>query len=886
MHLGIDLGTSNSVVAGLVDGALRVFRTADGGEVLPSVIYFDKRGHRLYGRRAYDMAITQPENVAAGFKRLMGTATPITVAGVELSLSAEECSAEIIRQLLGQAQTETGGEKVTGAVITIPAAFNQMQSEATLRAAQMAGLSSVALLPEPVAAAMAAMAGSKKSGQFLIYDLGGGTFDVALAQSLQGEVNIIAHQGINMLGGRDFDRMLVNEFARAWIADQFDLPENFQREPQYRKLIRAAQLAAEKAKIELSTLDSTKIFASDADIRTQDESGTDIYLDIPVTRKDYEKVIAEPVSQTIAVIRRLLEENGYQPGDIDRIVFIGGPSKTPMIRQMVSEQLGIAADLKADPLTAVAIGAAYFAESRVFEGAAVPAGATMAPETAKGELAAGVTAATLQADKESKGQAKPKATKTSRKAMQAEQVMVGLDIRIEHQARTPDEETTVTVYLSTPPNGRQIEMETVSGWSCDKVDLVDGLKIKVPLANDGTNRVRVTVFEADGRPLLTGSQVLMITRAVATTAGVPATQTLAVKVLDAPDAHENTLATLIEKGTLLPAEGQARYRAARDLGSGEPGAISLELFQLEYPDKTELNLCVGVFRITGEDLPHGYRIKNGDPIIFNWNMSDSGILQATVSLPRADQPAADANGVELRAPRFYSPQAGEVSFDPEGGLQFVRALLRQATDELEDVEAALGPEADRELAILEQRLEDQEEAIAEDGDDPEVIRRTAEETRFIRQDIARLTKRHQGVVLQRRLGKLSAIYNRVARERADPAEAARFDTHAAAVQKAIDAMDSAHAQEAERHLAEMRDLFFSAAWRDANYVTMWFRRLAEEPYLFPDQDEFDALTEEGTEAVSRNDMAALRSIVTKLLEARIAISPSDSAAELATIMRE
>src|SRR3984885_4902938 len=267
MYLGIDLGTSNSVIAGIVDGAARVFRPADGGDALRSVIYLDKRGHRLYGLRAHDQALVTPDNVAAGFKRLMGTSTPIEVKGAELSLTPEECSAEIIRQLLGQAFTETGSDKAPGALVTIPAAFNQMQSEATLRAAKMAGLERVDLLQEPIAAAMAAMEGARRSGQFLIYDLGGGTFDVALAQATGGEVTIVAHQGINMLGGRDFDRMLVNEIVRPWLAANFDLPENFQRDPLYRKLIRIAQLAAEKAKIELSSNDTATIFAPEEDIR-------------------------------------------------------------------------------------------------------------------------------------------------------------------------------------------------------------------------------------------------------------------------------------------------------------------------------------------------------------------------------------------------------------------------------------------------------------------------------------------------------------------------------------------------------------------------------------------------------------------------------------------
>ncbi len=305
MYLGIDLGTSNSIIAGIVDGKVRVFRPADGGEALPSVIYFDKRGHRLYGRRAHDQALVSPDNVAAGFKRLMGTSTPIEVKDAGLKLTPEECSAEIIRQLLGQAFTETGSDKVTGAVITIPAAFNQMQSEATLRAANIAGLQRVDLLQEPIAAALAAMEGAKRSGRFLIYDLGGGTFDVALAQATNGDVSIVTHQGINMLGGRDFDRMIVNEVVRPWLISTFNLPDNFQRDPKYRKLIRIAQLAAEKAKIELSSQEETKIFAPDEDIREKDQGDIDIYLDVPIRREQLEQLIRAPVMQTIELIRNL-----------------------------------------------------------------------------------------------------------------------------------------------------------------------------------------------------------------------------------------------------------------------------------------------------------------------------------------------------------------------------------------------------------------------------------------------------------------------------------------------------------------------------------------------------------------------------------------------------
>jgi molecular chaperone DnaK len=172
MHLGIDLGTSNSAVAGNVNSQVRIFKTSDGSDVLPSVIYVDRRGHRLYGKRAYEQTVLSPDNIAKGFKRLMGTSTPIEFRASGQVSTPEQCSAEILRQLVSQALVETNAAEIVGAAITIPAAFNQMQSEATLRAAHAAGLERVVLLQEPIAAAMSAMAQLKsRSGQFLVYDL-------------------------------------------------------------------------------------------------------------------------------------------------------------------------------------------------------------------------------------------------------------------------------------------------------------------------------------------------------------------------------------------------------------------------------------------------------------------------------------------------------------------------------------------------------------------------------------------------------------------------------------------------------------------------------------------------------------------------------------------
>jgi len=842
MYLGIDLGTSNSVIAGIEDGKARIFRPTDGGEVLPSIIYVDKRGHRLYGRRAYDQALIAPDNVAAGFKRLMGTSTPIEVKGVDLKLTPEECSAEIIRQLLSQAFTETGSEKVTGAVVTIPAAFNQMQSEATSRAAKMAGLERVDLLQEPIAAALAAMEGAKRSGQFIIYDLGGGTFDVALAQAINGEVNIVAHQGINMLGGRDFDRMIVNEVVRPWLLSTFDLPDNLQRDPQYQRLIGLARLAAEKAKIDLSSQEETTIFASDDQVRMVDQSETEIFLDAPLKRAKLEELIRKPVMQTIDMIRNLMSENNYKSEDIDRVVFIGGPTRIPLIRQMVSNELGITADLKTDPMTAVAVGAAYYAESRSWNSDNV---STPKPKEASAAI--------------------PDEPNLS----------------FHYIARTTEDKTVITLNVQGQAQGqRQLQIKSAD-WDSGLLPLVDGLTISVPLKEIGEHKFQAYVLDEKGEVLPQYDQTLTINRLVASTGNIPAAHTIAMKALDHAFAQENTLLPIVKKGDVLPSHGQVSFKSARNLKAHDIGNLSFELFQVEYPERIDLNLCVGVFRIGGEDLPEGSAIKEGDPVTFEWRMSDSGILQATVVLEDNEVHPK----IELKAPRFYAPQVGQVSFKGEEGTKFANALLQFAEEEWGDLAAATGPEGGPEVKLLQTRLVEQREMLDESGQDPETVRRITEEARFIRQDIARIGRKNRKAMLQRRLGKIMAVFNRIARAHSEKVDGARFDNHAFKIQQIIDDDDPKGFDDAEHHLNEMRDLFFSVAWRDPNYVFTWYKRLLAEPYLFPDQEEFKTMTEEGEKLDPKSQREELKNLVDRMLKARIALGVSDTVTDLATIVK-
>ena len=223
MYLGIDLGTSNSAIVGNRQGRLQLFKAVSGEDTLASVVMRDRQGSRYVGKRAYDQLRTSSTGIAARFKRLLGTSTVLPF-GEDGTITPEDASAEVLRQLLKQMRAAAGEAEVSGAVVTVPAAFNQMQSEATIRAAHAAGLKRVGLLQEPIAAALACLENPEaRNGLFLVYDLGGGTFDVALVRAIDGSVSIEAHEGINMLGGSDFDRMLVDNPRRYFAGEE--LPE-------------------------------------------------------------------------------------------------------------------------------------------------------------------------------------------------------------------------------------------------------------------------------------------------------------------------------------------------------------------------------------------------------------------------------------------------------------------------------------------------------------------------------------------------------------------------------------------------------------------------------------------------------------------------------------
>lgn len=343
--IGIDLGTTNSCVAVMEGGQPVIIPNAEGARVTPSVVAFTKTGERLVGQVAKRQAITNPERTVISIKRHMGTNYRVKIDDKEYS--PEEISAMILMKLKQDAEAYLG-EKITQAVITVPAYFNDSQRQATKNAGRIAGLEVLRIINEPTAAALAYGLDKEGNQKILVYDLGGGTFDVSILEIGEGVFEVLATSGNNRLGGDDFDQRIID-----YIADEFMKEHGIDLRKDKMALQRLKE-AAEKAKIELSSTLTTNI---NLPFITADASGPK-HLDMTLTRAKFEELTADLVEMTMGPLRQALKDAGLTPDDIDKVILVGGSTRIPAVQEAVRKATGKEPYKGINPDECVAIGAA------------------------------------------------------------------------------------------------------------------------------------------------------------------------------------------------------------------------------------------------------------------------------------------------------------------------------------------------------------------------------------------------------------------------------------------------------------------------------------------------------------------------------------------------
>ena len=342
--IGIDLGTTNSCVAVMEGGEPTVITNPEGARTTPSVVAFTKTGERLVGQVAKRQAITNPDRTISSIKRDMGTDRKVTID--DKSYSPQEISAMILQKLKSDAESYLG-ETVSQAVITVPAYFSDAQRQATKDAGKIAGLEVLRIINEPTAAALAYGLDKDNDQKIMVYDLGGGTFDVSILEIGDGVFEVLATSGNNRLGGDDFDEKVMN-----YLADEFQ-KENGIDLRQDKMALQRLKEAAEKAKIELSGVMSTNI---NLPFITADQSGPK-HLDITLTRAQFDSLTADLVEKTMEPTRNALRDAGLSAGDINKVLLVGGSSRIPAVQDAVQKFIGQEPHKGINPDECVAIGA-------------------------------------------------------------------------------------------------------------------------------------------------------------------------------------------------------------------------------------------------------------------------------------------------------------------------------------------------------------------------------------------------------------------------------------------------------------------------------------------------------------------------------------------------
>ena len=596
--IGIDLGTTNSSIAVNIKGSIEIMKKPGGVEYTPSVFGFDKTGNKIIGQKAYDYLYKfgskdENKNFKAEIKRQMGTPETIFFDRPKIKMTPEEISAEILKNLKEDVLRKYPDFDTVAAVITVPAAFSVLQSEATKRAGNLAGFRYVVLLQEPIAAAVSYGFQNAENENWLIYDFGGGTFDIALISCKDGMLSVLGHNGDNFLGGKNIDWDIVDTIIVPKILEKFKLTNFTRNNEQYHNIFPKLKYYAESAKIELSQYEKTIIEIENIG---KDESGEEISLSITISRQELEKIIKPIIERTIELTKRTLKESGINSSSVKRIILVGGPTQIPYLKERLANDLGIQVDSSVDPLTVVARGACIFGMSQL-----IP----------KEYLSSEV-----------------KNTKEVK------------NITLNHVTLTSDTEESVSGIIEELDESQQyyIQIQSESGtFTGPKTKINKGkFYYTLNIEPNKQNLFWIYVYDQNGNPVKISSDSFSITHGLSVS-GAPIPHTISVVVASrdySTNQMMNTCEAIFEKGSILPLKKTLDiYKTARKLKKGENASLDIDIVEGEstIPDRNTYLCKLG---IQGKELPHD--LPDGTPVELTVEMNESRELVVNAYVPLLD----------------------------------------------------------------------------------------------------------------------------------------------------------------------------------------------------------------------------------------------------------
>ncbi|MDR1682305.1 MAG: Hsp70 family protein [Candidatus Symbiothrix sp.] len=582
INFGIDLGTTNSLIAKYDNGKVILFKNPVGHkESLASVVAF-RKDRILVGDKAREYLLKDPVNVFSSFKRRMGTDDRFYVVNIDDNITPIELSTYVLNELKQFVHT---GERLEAVVITIPASFDTMQANATKRAGEQAGFQEVYLLQEPIAASLAYFNGSneEKTGNWLVYDLGGGTFDVALVEIRNGEMKVKDHEGNNFLGGVDFDRLIVEEIFVPQIIKETQIAD-FQeqltnKQGKYEKFYFQLLYQAEEAKKELA-------HAPNYEVEFSTEINGHIYdFVFTITVEQFNQLIASKIQETIKMLQAILQRNHLETTGISEIILVGGSTLIPFVRKQLKMETGIPVNTGADPITAIAVGAAFYAANKYYNPKNQPDS-----EEDLDNLLMKISGSSSNISPEKEPQ---------------------LKIDLGYNKMSREDEEVLLVRIS-----GQMEKYTYrlvrsdGGFDTGLVPLRSKFTEFLPLLPNVANSFSMRIFDENRSELPALAQQIIITHGQYSISGQPLPKDICIEI-DDKENNVTRLEVIFEKNSILPLKKTLYREISKTIEKGSSDNIIINILEGDRFARSISNLPIGCIEISGKQLTSNL-IKGSD----------------------------------------------------------------------------------------------------------------------------------------------------------------------------------------------------------------------------------------------------------------------------------
>jgi molecular chaperone DnaK len=801
IDFAIDLGTTNSLIARFNKGEIEIFKNPKTlKENLPSVVGFRKE-RVLIGDQAKTFAPRQPKDVKSRFKRKMGTTESFQIPSINQSKTPVELSAFILKELKTFIYT---GEIPEAAVITIPASFDAVQSNATKESGHLAGFRQVVLLQEPIAASLAYANKTKdydlKNSQWLVYDLGGGTFDVALVKIVEGELRIIDHEGDNYLGGTDFDAAIISEIIVPYLEKEGSfndlLGQMKSASGKYNRLWETLLLETEEAKIFLSSSTS-----ADIEFEVEDDEGQYHEILMTITRSDFGNAIRDYIDSTSEMIKAILTRNSLQSGDIGFVLMVGGSTYIPLARQRIGELLQIPVNCDFDPTTAVVVGAAHFAATREV---------------------------TLDQEKE---EITP--TKGS------------LRVRVAYNRTSQEEEELFSAKAEGDIENLFFRITREDGgYDSGLIKLNTRISEDLPLQEDAYNLFSFKVFDQENNPVDIDVDIIQIAQGKFGIAGQMLPEDISL-VLDDLVYEDTRLDCLFQKNSILPAKFRRTVDVDKTLIHGSDDEIRIIVVEGPSENHFTANKIIGHLIISGGKIARD--VLQGTEIDLSFEMSESRELAVSAYV--------NASGQEFS--QIFTPEFRDVPIQTL--TEEIDLLAGKLNEEIEDAQDSENYEAQGSLSKLCQPMQSlQGEALLLSVDDVTDDRYKLEDRkRVIAQEISVITS-------TKRLERVRAQYQETKEDCLSIVNGSGNDHERRAFNEIIAQehifIDSSNPQKIEARIDELSSLRFSILQRIPAFLVSWFNHLIEKRERFNDQIQAKSLIEAGRIAIESESFDRLSEI--------------------------